>query len=66
MRRVLRTSLISWTRADLLHVLLQPDFERAATIGQYWANPKARPFAELLLECEENRAERALLVRDAA
>jgi hypothetical protein len=50
-------------RAELLHVLLQPGFERAATIGQYWANPKARPFAELLIECEENRAARALLVR---
>jgi hypothetical protein len=49
-------------RAELLHVLLQPDFERAATIGEYWANPKTRPFAELLIECEENMATRALLV----
>ncbi len=49
-------------RAELLHVLLQPDFERAATIGDYWANPKTRAFADLLIECEENRAARALLV----
>jgi hypothetical protein len=49
-------------RAELLHVLLQPDFERAATIGQYWANPKTHPFAELLVACEECRAARALLV----
>lgn len=27
-------------RAELLHVLLQPDFERVATIGECWANPK--------------------------
>jgi hypothetical protein len=49
-------------RAELLHVFLQPDFERAATIGEYWANPKTRLFAELLIECEENRAARALLL----
>jgi hypothetical protein len=49
-------------RAELLHVLLQRDFERAATIGEYWANPRTRPFAELLIECEENREARALLV----
>jgi hypothetical protein len=49
-------------RAELLHVLLQPDFERVATIGEYWANPKTRAFADLLIECEENRAARAVLV----
>jgi hypothetical protein len=49
-------------RAELLHVLLQPDFERVATIGDYWVNPKTRAFADLLIECEENRAARAVLV----
>jgi hypothetical protein len=29
-------------RAELLHVLMPPDFDRAAAIGDYWANPKTR------------------------
>jgi hypothetical protein len=49
-------------RAELLHVLQLPDFDRAATIGDYWANPKTRPFADLLIECEENRYTRAVVV----
>jgi hypothetical protein len=48
-------------RAELLHVLLQPDYERVATIGEYWANPKTRAFADLPIECEENSAARAIL-----
>jgi hypothetical protein len=27
-----------------------PDYDRAAVIGEYWANPKTRTFAELLIE----------------
>lgn len=49
-------------RAELLHVLLLPDFERAAVVGDYWANPKTRTFAELLIDAEEERVVRALLV----
>jgi hypothetical protein len=49
-------------RAELLHVLMLPDFERADAIGSYWGNPKTRTFAELLIDCEEDRTLRAVLV----
>jgi hypothetical protein len=39
-----------------------PDFERVDRIGSYWANPKTRTFAELLIDCEEDRTLRAVLV----
>ena len=37
-------------RAELLHVLMLPDFDRADRIGDYWAagNHTSRLFAELL------------------
>ena len=40
-------------RAELLHVLLLPDFERAGRIGELWSYPESRTFAELLIDCEE-------------
>ena len=49
-------------RAELLHVLMLPDFERADRIGEFWGNPKTRTFAELLIDCEEDRTLRAMLV----
>jgi hypothetical protein len=49
-------------RTELLHVLMLPDFERADRIGGYWGNPKTRTFAELLIDCEEDRTLRAVLV----
>jgi hypothetical protein len=49
-------------RAKLLHVLMLPDFERADRIGEFWGNPKTRTFAELLIDCEENRTLRAVLI----
>jgi hypothetical protein len=33
-------------RAELLDVLMLPDFERADRIGEFWGNPKTRAFAE--------------------
>jgi hypothetical protein len=49
-------------RAELLHVLMLPDFERADRIGEFWSYPQSREFAELLIDCEEDRVLRAVLV----
>jgi hypothetical protein len=48
-------------RAELLHVLMLPDFERADRIGEFWSYPESRAFAELLIDCEEDRTLRAVL-----
>ena len=48
--------------AELLHVLMLPDFERADRIGEFWGYPESRAFAELLIDCEEDRVLRAVLV----
>jgi hypothetical protein len=37
-------------RAELLHVLMLPDFDRADRIGEFWGYPESRAFAELLIE----------------
>jgi hypothetical protein len=42
-------------RAELLHVLMLPDLERAE-IREFWGYPQSRAFAELLIDCEEDRA----------
>ena len=47
-------------RAELLHVLMLPDFDRADRIGEFWSHPESRTFAELLIDCEEDRALRAV------
>jgi hypothetical protein len=49
-------------RAELLHVLMLPDFKRAERIGEYWSYPQSRNFANLLIDCEEDRTLRAVLV----
>ena len=49
-------------RAELLHVLMLPDFERADRIGGRWNHPEANASAELLIDCEEDRTLRAVLV----
>jgi hypothetical protein len=48
--------------AELLHVLMLPDFERADRIGEFWGYPESRAFAELLIDCEEDRTLPAVLV----
>jgi hypothetical protein len=45
-------------RAELLHVLMLPDFERADRIGESGATRRAAPS----LSCEEDRVLRAVLV----
>jgi hypothetical protein len=49
-------------RAELLHVLMLPDFERADRIGEFWGFPATHTFAELLIDCEEDRVLRAVLI----
>ena len=49
-------------RAELLHVLMLPDFEWADRIGEFWSYAERRTFAELLIDCEEDRTLRAVLV----
>jgi hypothetical protein len=49
-------------RARLLQVLILPDFERADRIGEFWGYPESRAFAELLIDCEEDRVLRTVLV----
>jgi hypothetical protein len=49
-------------RAELLHVLMLPDLDRAERIGESWSYPQSRTFAELLIDCEEDRVLRAVLV----
>jgi hypothetical protein len=49
-------------RAELLHVLRLPDVERAELIGEFWAYPQSRSFAELLIDAEEDRVVRVVLV----
>jgi hypothetical protein len=49
-------------RAELLHVLMLPDFGRAYGIGEFWGYPESRTFAELLIDCEDDRTLRAVLV----
>jgi hypothetical protein len=39
-----------------------PDFERADRIGEFWSYPESRTFAELLIDFEEDRTLRAVLV----
>jgi hypothetical protein len=48
-------------RDELLHVLMLPDLERADLIGE-GGYPQSRAFAELLIDCEEDRTLRAVLV----
>jgi hypothetical protein len=43
-------------------VLAPPDFDRADAIQSYWGKPRTRAFGELLIDCEEDRTLRAVLV----
>ncbi len=47
-------------RAELLYVLMLPDFDRAEQIGEFWSYPQSRTFGELLIDLEEDKAARAV------
>lgn len=51
-------------RAELLHVLMLPDFDRADRIGDYWASGVhvSRQFADLLIDLEANRDWRTMVL----
>jgi hypothetical protein len=54
-------------RAELVHVLRLPDFDRAERIGEFWGHPETRTFGELLIDLEGDKAARAVvfgLLRD--
>jgi hypothetical protein len=48
-------------RAELLHVLRLPDFDRADRIGEFWGHPETRTFGELLIDLEGDKAARAVV-----
>jgi hypothetical protein len=48
-------------RAELIHVLRLPDFDRADRIGEFWGHPETRTFRELLIDLEEDKAARAAI-----
>jgi hypothetical protein len=61
----LREAIDAWpppVRAEMLRVLMLPDFDRVQAIGNWWSLPRYRSFGELLIDCEEDRATRALVV----
>jgi hypothetical protein len=39
-----------------------PDLQRADRIGEFWSYPESRTFGELLIDCEDNRTLRAVLI----
>ena len=43
-------------------VLMLSDIERAALIDVFWSYPESRTFAELLIDSEEDRVLRAVLI----
>jgi hypothetical protein len=47
-------------RAELLHVLRLPDFERADRIGEFWGI-KTRTFRQLLIDLEEDKVARVIV-----
>ena len=49
-------------RAELLHVLMLAGPRRQTGSAEFWSYPQSRAFAELLIDCEEDRTLRAVLV----
>jgi hypothetical protein len=49
-------------RRELLTLLTSSDVVRAELIGQLWERKEGHPMAELLMDLEEDRAARAVVV----
>jgi hypothetical protein len=49
-------------RAELLHILMLPRLRASRPDRRVLGNPKTRTFAELLIDCEEDRTLRAVPV----
>jgi hypothetical protein len=49
-------------RAELLHVLMLPDFDRVRQIQLFYGNPKTRTFGELLIDLEESPHARGVVL----
>lgn len=50
------------SRAELLRVLLLPDEDGAGRIGELYAEPISRTFAESLMDVEEDPSARAVVI----
>jgi hypothetical protein len=53
-------ALPSGARAELIHVLRLPDFDRADRIGEFCSYPQSRSFGESLIDLEEDGSALAL------
>ena len=51
-------------RAAVLRVLSLPDDKRAAAIATFYADPRLRPLAELMMDLEASPGVRAVLVTE--
>jgi hypothetical protein len=56
-----RLKALPAARAQFLHVLRLPDFDRADRTGTFWGHPETRTFGELLIDLEEDKAARAVV-----
>lgn len=53
-------------RAILLHVLKLPNLERVRSIEEFYADPRTRTFAQLLVDIEESPHARAFVLGELA
>jgi hypothetical protein len=49
-------------RAVVLNILKQPDLQRARSIGEFYADPRTRMVAQLLVDLEESPHTRAVVL----
>lgn len=49
-------------REEVLRVLMLPDYDRASRIGDFYADPRTKTFAELLMDLEESPGSRSVVL----